>query len=183
MNIYTKTGDKGETGLLNGKRVPKTHYRIEAYGTVDELNSFLGLLIDKVPFTDIIEILKPIQSLLFTLGSNLASDAKTAQKFKLPQITEDDILQLEAEMDKMDSQLPEMRNFVLPTGHELVSLCHIVRTICRRAERRVIEVSFQEEIDEKMIKFLNRLSDFIFVLARYLTQKLDIQEFAWKPKK
>src|SRR5690606_41450257 len=97
MKIYTKTGDKGETGLLNGKRVPKTHYRIEAYGTVDELNSFLGLLIDKVPFTEIIEILKPIQSLLFTLGSNLASDAKTAQKFKLPQITEDDILQLRSE--------------------------------------------------------------------------------------
>jgi len=180
MRIYTKTGDKGNTPLLGGKKVLKSNYRIEAYGTIDELNSFLGLLRDHDVNKPYREILIKIQERLFTIGSILASDPGKS-KVKIPALSEDDVHFLESSIDEMDEKLPEMRFFVLPGGHEAVSVCHIARTVCRRAERRVVELREKEQMPEILLVFLNRLSDFLFVLARSITQKVGAEEIPWKP--
>jgi cob(I)alamin adenosyltransferase len=188
LKIYTKTGDKGQTGLLGGTRVPKHNIRIEAYGTIDELNSWIGLLRDSIASNELIAdsrqqiaILVETQDRLFTIGSSLASDPKKS-KVKIPHLKEDDIILFEREMDNMDTVLPPMKNFVLPGGHELVSKCHITRCVCRRAERRVNNLAENEPVDELVIKYLNRLSDYLFMLSRKLAHDLDAPETAWKPR-
>lgn len=182
MKVYTKTGDKGETSLLGGTRVPKYHQRIEAYGTVDELNSNIGLLRDQPIDDSTRKMLIEIQDRLFTLGAALATDPKRAPRTKVPVLTEEDITLLETEMDTMNETLPEMRSFVLPGGHTAVSVCHICRTVCRRAERRVIELEQSAEIPTLIVQYLNRLSDYLFVLSRKLTQDLKAEETPWKPR-
>src|SRR5581483_734967 len=181
IRIYTKTGDKGQTSLLGGTRVPKHHIRIEAYGTVDELNSWIGLLRDGVSDEHIKAVLIDTQDRLFTVGSSLASDPEKS-KMKIPHLAESDITMLEKEIDTMDDVLPEMKSFVLPGGHELVSRCHIARCVCRRAERRVIHLAENEKVDEIIVRYLNRLSDYLFMLARKLTHDLKATEVPWKPK-
>lgn len=188
LKIYTKTGDKGQTGLLGGTRVPKHHIRIEAYGTVDELNSWIGLVRDSIASHlpsairhQPIAILEIVQDRLFTIGSSLASDPQKS-KVKIPHLSEDDITLFEKEMDEMDSVLPPMKNFVLPGGHETVSKCHIARCVCRRAERRVNHLAELEQVDEIVIKYLNRLSDYLFMLSRKLAHDLKAPETIWKPR-
>ncbi len=181
LKIYTKTGDKGQTSLLGGTRVPKHHMRIEAYGTVDELNSWIGLLRDSVTDEHTKTILIDVQDRLFTMGSSLASDP-VKSKVKIPLLSEDDIVVFEKEIDAMEAQLPPMKNFVLPGGHVTISNCHITRCVCRRAERRVIHLAENEPVDDLVIKYLNRLSDYLFMLARKLTKDLNAIETPWKPK-
>ncbi|KJS06589.1 MAG: cob(I)yrinic acid a c-diamide adenosyltransferase [Flavobacteriales bacterium BRH_c54] len=181
MKIYTKTGDRGETSLFGGERVPKYHYRIEAYGTVDELNSTIGLIRDQVIDEATFNILLEVQDRLFTLGSNLATDPSN-KKVKTPQLNKSDIELLEKEIDKMNETLPEMRSFVLPGGHPTVSYCHIARCVCRRAERLVVFLSEKEPINEDIIIYLNRLSDYLFVLSRKFTQDFKAKEIPWKPR-
>lgn len=181
MKIYTKTGDKGSTSLLGGSRVSKANIRIETYGTVDELNSFIGLLRDfSTNDNDRKKLLIDIQERLFTIGSALASEP--GKSFSIPDLRESDIQLLEDEMDKMDDVLPPLRNFILPGGHQAVSYCHLSRTVCRRAERRCIELSEYEEVSDLVIKYLNRLSDFLFVLARKISQETGAEEIPWKPR-
>ena len=180
MKIYTKKGDKGETGLLGGTRVKKSHIRIESYGTVDELNSWIGLIRDQNIDNHSKEILIHIQDRLFTIGSHLASDP-AKKGMKIPDIKEEDITRLENEMDKMNESLPEMKSFVLPGGHTTVSYCHIARCVCRRAERCAVGLASQEKVDDILIKYLNRLSDYLFVLSRKLSQDLKAEETPWKP--
>lgn len=181
MKIYTKTGDKGQTSLIGGTRVPKHHIRIEAYGTVDELNSYIGLLRDQEIDQHSKNILIEVQDRLFTIGASLASDPERS-KMKIPDLKEEDITLLENEIDKMNDTLPEMRSFVLPGGHTTVSFCHIARTVCRRAERNTIHLSENEFVADLVIKYLNRLSDYLFVLARKLTHQLNATETPWKPR-
>ncbi len=181
MKIYTKTGDKGQTGLLGGTRVPKHHIRIEAYGTVDEFNSWVGLLRDSIADEYVKEILIHTKDRLFTIFSSLASDPEKS-KFKIPHISEEDITMLEKEIDDMDAVLPEMKSFVLPGGHVTVSNCHIARCVCRRAERRVNHLAEVDKVDEIIVRYLNRLSDYLFMLARKLTHDLKATEVPWKPK-
>ncbi len=179
--IYTKTGDKGETSLIGGKRVPKYHERIEAYGTVDELNSYIGLIRD----LDVNEatrlLLLEIQDRLFTAESLLAEDPETSQR-PLPQIFEADIELLEREIDAMNETLPPLHSFILPGGHPIVSHCHIARCICRRAERITIRLSETHPVSNLVIKYLNRLSDYLFVLARKIGYDLDAKEVIWKAR-
>jgi cob(I)alamin adenosyltransferase len=181
MKIYTKTGDKGKTSLLGGTRVSKSNSRIETYGTVDELNSFLGLVtaleVDKAR----VAFLRHIQSRLFTVGSSLAAETERAKDFK-PDLEEEDITMLERSIDEMNEVLPAMTNFIVPGGAQLVSTTHIARTVCRRAERLVIALADTEEIEELIIRFLNRLSDYLFVLARKQGMDLGIDEIPWKPR-
>lgn len=178
MKIYTKKGDSGTTQLIGGSRIPKSSLRIEAYGTVDELNSYLGLLrdqsIDSTYTTQILEI----QDRLFTLGSTLATDPK-GTKMKLPELSENDVLNLEKWMDSMDETLEPMRNFILPGGHTTVSFCHIARCVCRRAERLTVDLNMHEELPTLAITYLNRLSDYLFVLSRKLTKDLGAVEHPW----
>ncbi|MDW7694184.1 cob(I)yrinic acid a,c-diamide adenosyltransferase [Flammeovirgaceae bacterium SG7u.111] len=181
MKIYTKTGDKGTTSLLGGKRVSKAHARIDAYGTVDELNSYVGLVRDQKSNEGRKELLVQIQERLFTLGSSLAADPEKDKLF-VPDIYESDIETLETAMDEMDSQLPPMKNFVLPGGHQSVSFCHLARVVCRRAERLCIKLSESEEVDDKVVRYLNRLSDFFFVLGRKMSVELNAEEIPWKPR-
>lgn len=181
LKIYTKTGDKGQTSLLGGTRVPKHHIRIEAYGTIDEFNSWIGLLRDSVTDEHVKAVLIDTQDRLFTIGSSLASDPEKS-KVKIPHLSESDITMLEEEIDMMDDVLPEMKSFVLPGGHETVSRCHIARCVCRRAERRVNHLAEVEKVDEIIIRYLNRLSDYLFMLSRKLTQDLKATETPWKPK-
>jgi len=181
MKIYTKTGDKGQTSLIGGTRVPKHHIRIEAYGTVDELNSYIGLLRDQQIEQHHKDILIEIQDRLFTIGASLASDPEKS-KMKIPDLKEEDITLLENEIDKMNDVLPEMRSFVLPGGHTTISYCHIARTVCRRAERNTIHLSENEFVAELVVKYLNRLSDYLFVLSRKLTHDLGALETPWKPR-
>jgi cob(I)alamin adenosyltransferase len=180
--IYTKGGDKGQTSLLGGTRVPKYHDRIEAYGTVDELVSFLGLIRDQDIDKHYKELLIQIQQTLFTAEAHLASDSEK-NTANLPKISEKDIEMLENEIDEMNKQLPELRSFILPGGNTIVSYCHISRTICRRAERLVIKLSENYPVNEIIIKFLNRLSDYLFVLARQLLFEFKGEETLWKPNK
>ena len=180
FKIYTKTGDKGETGLFGGKRLPKSHLRIEAYGTVDELNSFLGLLKDSITNEETGPLIKDIQDNLFTIGSRLASDPD--KEMKVPEIKEEAITVLEQAIDEMEKTLPALKNFILPGGHTTVSFCHIARCVCRRAERRVVALSLESEVEPIIIHYLNRLSDFLFVLGRKIGQDLNAPEIPWTPK-
>lgn len=181
MKIYTKTGDEGNTGLFGGKRLPKDDLRIEAYGTVDELNSHIGLLRDQEANKEQLSTLLEIQDRLFTMGSLLATDPEKSN-LKLPELHESDILLLEKEIDKMNESLPEMKSFVLPGGHQTVSFCHIARCVCRRAERRVVTLAQVAQINPLIVKYLNRLSDYLFVLSRMLSHKLNAPETPWKPR-
>lgn len=181
MKIYTKTGDKGLTSLFGGKRVPKHHLRIEAYGTVDELNSYIGLIRDQKIDSDTFNVLIEIQDRLFTLGSMLATEPGN-DKVKVPQLFEEDIVLLENEIDKMNETLPEMRSFVLPGGHQTVSFCHLARCVCRRAERLAVHLAEVEQVQELIVKYLNRLSDYLFVLSRKLTQDNNAKEIPWKAR-
>lgn len=182
MKIYTGKGDQGNTGLLGGKRVPKHHLRIEAYGTVDELNSYLGLVRDTIEDKHAEMVLLEIQDRLFTLGSHLALDPDHAGKMKLPEVDQTDIDRLEKEMDRMDEILPEMKNFILPGGHVAVSHCHVARCICRRAERCVVALHEQDPQSEVILTYLNRLSDYLFVLARMVSWDKKAVEMPWKPR-
>jgi cob(I)alamin adenosyltransferase len=181
FKIYTKTGDKGETSLIGGTRVPKFHIRIEAYGTVDELNSYIGLIRDQQIDENSKNTLIEIQDRLFTIGSLLAEDSGKS-KMKLPQIKEDDIIFLEKQIDFMDETLEPMKSFVLPGGHTIISYCHIARCVCRRAERLTIHLATELEVNELIIIYLNRLSDYLFVLSRYQSKELNAKEIPWKPK-
>ena len=181
MKIYTKTGDKGKTSLFGGTRVSKADDRIEAYGTIDELNSYLGLIRDIQTDTSRKEVLKEIQDRLFTIGAHLATD-KENKKSKLPDLFERDVELLEQQMDKMDNELPEMKSFILPGGHVYVSYCHIARCVCRRAERLTIRLSERAEIEPIIIRYLNRLSDYLFVLGRKLAIELGVDEVPWNAR-
>lgn len=181
MKIYTKTGDKGETSLFGGKRVPKNHSRINAYGTSDELLSWIGLIRDQKINEHHSKTLIEVQDRLFTLGAELAADPDKP-KLKKPDLYESDIEFLELEMDKMNENLPEMTHFILPGGDTTTSYCHIARTVCRRCERLVIELSQEEEINNLIIRYLNRLSDYLFVLSRAIARENNAEEIPWKPR-
>jgi len=176
MKIYTRKGDQGTTGLLGGTRLEKDDIRIEAYGTIDELNAFLGHLADQVDSIHRPQ-LRDLQNQLFNIGSYLANLPNS--KFNIPPPESKNILRLEQAIDQMEEDLPPLRNFVLPAGHPLVSAAHICRTICRRAERRVVTLSHQDEVAPSLLQFLNRLSDYFFVLARKLAQENEVDEIVW----
>lgn len=183
IKIYTKTGDLGKTSLIGGTKVPKSHLRIESYGTIDELNSWIGLTNDQLTDEHSKAILKEIQDRLFTIGSSLACDPDKEPLMKIPDLKEVDVELLEKEIDTMNETLPVMKSFILPGGHPAVSTTHITRCICRRAER--ICVNMQEQdlfVDPLVIKYLNRLSDYLFVLARYAGHLMNVAEIAWKPR-
>jgi cob(I)alamin adenosyltransferase len=181
MKIYTKKGDKGETSLIGGTRLPKDDTRIEAYGTVDELNSWIGLITISVKDKTTQNFLLSIQDKLFVIGSLLAADPNRS-KMKLPTLSANDIKQLETAIDKMETKLPSMKNFVLPVGHTLVSYCHIARCVCRRAERICVQLKRKEKMSDQVIPYLNRLSDYLFVLSRKCGKDLKIKEIPWVPK-
>ena len=181
MKIYTKTGDKGQTSLFGGTRVAKHHIRIAAYGTVDELNSYIGLVRDQEIAQESIKTLLEIQDRLFTMGSILATESGN-NKVKVPLLINSDVTFLENEIDKMNAQLPEIKSFVLPGGHTAVSFCHIARCVCRRAERTVSQLSESETVDEIIITYLNRLSDYLFVLARKIAKDKGSKETSWKAR-
>jgi cob(I)alamin adenosyltransferase len=181
MKIYTKTGDKGLTSLIGGTRVPKFHLRIECYGTIDELNSYIGLIRCQDISLHHQDLLKEIQDRLFTIGAALASDPEKS-KMKIPDLHEEDILLLEQEMDAMNEVLPELRHFILPGGNTVVSYCHLARCICRRAERLTFHLASESFVDEKMTIYLNRLSDYLFVLARKLNFDAKTAENIWIPR-
>lgn len=183
FKIYTKTGDAGKTSLIGGTKVAKSHIRIESYGTIDELNSYIGVVSDYLSDEHSKTILKEIQDRLFTVGSSLACDPEKEPLMKLPDLKETDVDLLETEMDRMNEVLPAMKNFILPGGHVAVSTAHVARCVCRRAER--ICVAMQEAemfIDPLVIKYINRLSDYLFVLSRYIGHLLNVEEIAWKPR-
>ena len=186
MKIYTKTGDLGDTSLFSGKRVRKNNIRIDSYGTIDELNSYLGLIRDHTDDKKVQENLIRIQSKLFTLGAMLATpgekgDAKEKKsRLQIELIGPGDISHLENEMDRMNETLPEMTHFILPGGHPALSFCHVARCVCRRAERKTVELHDLEGVDPQILVYLNRLSDYLFVLARKLTKDTGVEEVPWK---
>lgn len=181
MKIYTKTGDQGYTSLIGGTRVPKYNLRIESYGTIDELNSYIGLIADHPVSTHQKTVLKEIQDRLFTIGSVLACDPEKS-KMKVPDLEAGDISLLESEIDAMDKSLPELRHFILPGGLPVVSFCHIARCICRRAERVTVQLAAESRVDDLILIYLNRLSDFLFVLARKLCADNKVEENKWSPR-
>jgi len=181
MKIYTKTGDKGTTSLIGGTKVLKSDLRIEAYGTVDELNSYIGLVRDQEVNQKRKDILIEIQDRLFTIGSILATEPGNV-KVKIPSLVPEDISFLEKEIDLMDAVLPSMKFFVLPGGNQAVSFCHLARTVCRRCERLVMVLHAKEPVDALVIQYLNRLSDYLFVLSRKMTDELGVEETPWKPR-
>ncbi|MFT4032823.1 MAG: cob(I)yrinic acid a,c-diamide adenosyltransferase [Siphonobacter sp.] len=180
MKIYTKTGDKGHTALISGKRISKADDRIEAYGTIDELNSYVGLVRDQPINISRRELLKEIQDRLFVIGSHLADDGSSHKI--LPDLFDSDVALLEEQMDTFDTTLPELRHFLLPGGHESVSFAHLARTVCRRAERQVVALSEHQIVETVVIRYLNRLSDFLFVLSRKMAQELAVEEVKWVPR-
>jgi cob(I)alamin adenosyltransferase len=186
MKIYTKTGDKGTTSLIGGTKVSKSHLRIEAYGTIDELNSWIGLcndLLSPTLFDKTHIILREVQDRLFTIGSSLATDPAKEIKMKIPDLKEEDISLLETQMDDMNEVMPDMKNFILPGGHPAVSHLHVARCVCRRAERCCVRLELgNEEIDPIVLKYINRLSDYLFVLARFTAFQLKVEEIPWKPR-
>ncbi|MEO8721832.1 MAG: cob(I)yrinic acid a,c-diamide adenosyltransferase [Ginsengibacter sp.] len=183
MKIYTKTGDAGKTSLIGGTKVLKSDPRIEAYGTVDELNSYLGLVSDYCGDNHAKNILKEIQDRLFTIGSVLACDPSRAVKMSIPDLHESDVELLEKEMDQMDSELPVMKNFILPGGLPAVSFTHVARCVCRRAERSCVNLKETNgEVNPLIIKYINRLSDYLFMLARYTGMKNHAPEIIWKAR-
>jgi len=179
--IYTKGGDKGDTSLIGGRRVPKFHIKIEAYGTVDELNSYIGLIKDLCDETNYVNVLLEIQDRLFTIESLLAEDIGVSSR-KLPQIFDTDITFLENEIDKMNEVLPQLKSFILPGGHPLVSHCHIARCICRRAERVALKAMQEYPVNDLVIKYLNRLSDYLFVLSRKIAFDKGISDILWNAR-
>jgi cob(I)alamin adenosyltransferase len=181
MKIYTKTGDKGFTSLIGGTRVAKHHIRIESYGTVDELNSYVGLICDQDIAAHDKEILKQVQDRLFTIGSSLASDPERS-KMVIPDLHLADIELLENEMDTMNEHLPELKHFILPGGSNAISYCHIARCVCRRAERITVHLAEESFVDEKVTIYLNRLSDYLFMLARKIANDHKIPENQWIPR-
>ncbi len=181
VKIYTKTGDEGNTSLFGGTRVAKDDLRIEAYGTADELNSFIALLISSMEINEKTKFLLEIQNNIFVIGSMLSMPSN--KNFNIPEIKEVDIEKLELEIDSMELILEPLANFILPPGNKTVSLCHICRTISRRTERRIVTLDKVEIINPLIIKYLNRLSDFFFVLSRYLAKELGVPETIWKPNK
>lgn len=183
QKIYTKTGDAGRTSLIGGTKVPKSHVRINAYGTTDELNAWIGMLGDHLADMHNRELLREIQDRLFTIGSALACDPHKEISMKIPDLRESDILRLEKEMDAMNEKLLELKSFILPGGHIAVSTAHICRTVCRRAERIIVELDTLEPLGQPLIiKYLNRLSDYLFVLARYIGVLQGVEEVKWKPR-
>lgn len=181
--IYTKTGDKGTTSLIGGTKVPKSHIRIEAYGTVDELNSWIGLVNDQLRIKHENNILREVQDRLFTIGSTLACDPKKEPRLRIPDLVELDIIVLEKEIDKITAKLPVMKSFILPGGHPVVSSIHIARCVCRRAERLTVALQQADMfVDPLVVKYLNRLSDYLFTLARFATKHLKAKEIPWKPR-
>ena len=204
IRIYTKTGDKGTTSLIGGTKVSKSNLRIEAYGTVDELNSFIGLLDDQLHaasnansaasilnrtadpgplFSEAQSTLREIQDRLFTVGSSLACDPEKEPKLKIPDLSENDLQLLEATIDAMEAELPPMKSFLLPGGHPAVSTAHIVRCVCRRAERCCVRMQDEQLFLEPLVlRYLNRLSDYFFVLARFIGHQLGVPEIPWKPR-
>lgn len=181
MKIYTKTGDKGTTSLFGGKRVSKADLRIDTYGTIDELNSYIGLVRDQEVNQKRRTVLIEIQDRLFTIGSILATEPGNT-KVKIPLMAAEDISFLETEIDNMEATLPPMKFFVLPGGNQSVSFCHVARTVCRRSERLVIALHAQEPVDALVIQYLNRLSDYLFVLARKMMNELGAEETPWRPR-
>lgn len=183
LKIYTKTGDLGKTSLIGGTKVPKSHLRIESYGTVDELNAYIGLVSDMITDEESKIILKEIQDRLFTIGSSLACDPDKEPLMKIPDLKEQDIELLEKEIDKMNEVLPTMKFFVLPGGHPAVSTAHVARCVCRRTERLCVNMQEHELfVDPLVIKYINRLSDYLFVLSRYIGHLLQVEEIPWKPR-
>ena len=181
--IYTKTGDKGTTSLIGGTKVSKAHLRIEAYGTVDELNSYIGLCRDLLTDEKGRDILLETQDRLFTVGSALACDPEKEPKMKIPDLHEEDIILLEKEIDRMNEAMPAMKSFILPGGHPTLSQLHIARCVCRRAERCCVRLEIEsEEVDAIILKYLNRLSDYLFVLSRYTGHQMNIAEIPWKAR-
>ena len=189
MKVYTKTGDKGTTALFGGTRVPKHHIRIESYGTVDELNSYIGLVRDQMVNTEYKTVLAEIQDRLFTVGAILATPPEKEtmkngeKRLQNLGVIESDIEFLEGQIDKMEETLPPMTHFVLPGGHTTVSYCHIARCVCRRAERLAVHLDHNEPVDPYVMMYLNRLSDYLFTLARILSFELGAQEVKWIPQK
>lgn len=181
MKLYTKTGDDGYTSLIGGTRVPKYHLRIESYGTVDELNSYIGLIRSQEIDEHDRFMLKEIQDRLFTIGSSLAADPEKS-KMKIPDLHLKDIELLEIEMDRMETNLPQLKHFILPGGNNAVSFCHLARCVCRRAERIIIELSENSFVEEKVKIYLNRLSDYLFMLARKISYDQNVAESAWIPR-
>ncbi|MFN8310306.1 MAG: cob(I)yrinic acid a,c-diamide adenosyltransferase [Chitinophagales bacterium] len=182
MKIYTKTGDIGETALYGGRRISKSDLRIEAYGTTDELNSWIGLLRDVAATDELKTLLKTIQDRLFTIGAALAADPENT-KLPRPDLLESDVLELETAIDKMDESLPALRAFILPGGHIHISYCHLARTVSRRAERLVVALNHTSPVDPIILKYLNRLSDYLFTLARYFSHQLQVPEVEWHGRK
>lgn len=182
FKIYTRTGDKGQTSLIGGTRVPKYHPRIEAYGTVDELNSFIGLIRDHDIDNSVRELLLEIQDRLFTLESQLAYDPETTLTRPLPSLSDSDVTRLEEAIDQMNTSLEPLTNFILPGGHVAVSFCHVARCVCRRAERITIRLAELQPVDPLNIRYLNRLSDYLFVLARKISKDLGATEKPWIPR-
>lgn len=182
MKIYTKTGDAGKTSLIGGTKVLKSDLRIDAYGTVDELNSYIGLISDFSQNNHAKDILKEIQDRLFTIGSELACDPDKKTKMAIPDLHESDVQLLEKEIDKMDEELPLMKNFILPGGLPAVSFIHIGRCVCRRAERCCVKLNEKETENDLVIKYLNRLSDYLFTLARYTSLENNAPEVIWKAR-
>ncbi|MBK6384714.1 MAG: cob(I)yrinic acid a,c-diamide adenosyltransferase [Chitinophagaceae bacterium] len=183
IKIYTKTGDDGTTSLIGGTKVPKSHLRIEAYGTVDELNSYIGLCRDLLTDDQGKNTLLEVQDRLFTIGSSLACDPIKEPKMRIPDLKETDVELLEKEIDRMNGSIPPMKNFILPGGHITLSQLHIARCVCRRAERCSVRLELESlEVEAIIIKYLNRLSDYLFVLSRYTGQQLNVGEIPWKPR-
>ncbi len=183
QKIYTKTGDKGKTSLIGGTKILKSDLRIEAYGTIDELNSWIGFVNDAVNDFSANHILKEIQDRLFTIGSSLACDPKKETKLLIPDLHEADVVVLEKEIDSMNETLPVMKHFILPGGHTAVSITHIARSVCRRAERYSVNLQTHEgHVEPLIIKYLNRLSDYLFVLARYVAHLHNVPEVTWNPR-
>ncbi len=181
MKIYTKKGDNGTTGLIGGTRILKSSLRIEAYGTIDELNSYIGLVRDQDIHESYKKQLIEIQDRLFTIGSSLAADPEKST-MKIPDLHSSDIELLEKWMDEMEEVLPEMKNFVLPGGHQTVSFCHVARCVCRRGERIIVDLNQHEFVAELVISYINRLSDYLFVLSRKITLDLGAVEQPWQPR-
>jgi cob(I)alamin adenosyltransferase len=179
MKVYTKKGDKGKTQLLGGSMVNKNHIKLECYGTIDELNAFIGNIYDQEVSAFQKEILLKIQNQLFNLGSVISFDGKK-DKIKLPNVTTENIEMMENAIDKMEESLPMLKNFILPSGHPTASICHIARTVCRRAERNLVALGQQEEIDALHLQYLNRLSDYLFVLARTILKENNETEIEWQ---
>lgn len=183
QKIYTKTGDKGTTSLIGGTKVPKSHLRIEAYGTVDELSSWIGLCKDLLSAKQEQDVLQEVQDRLFTLNASLACDPVKEPKMRIPDLLESDVTLLEKEIDRMNEVIPAMKSFIVTGGHPVVSQIHIARCVCRRAERCCVRLELEsQEVEAIIIIYLNRLSDYLFVLGRYVAHELKVPEILWRPR-